>query len=237
VLEAVDREQQAGRGEHDAGRVHATGAGRAHLAEQDRCEDEEHGDDGKVDQEDRAPPQPLQQDAAEDRADGEPRRECGGEDADGLRPSARVGEQLAQHGQRRGQERRAGHPHQRTRCDEELRARRERRSRRAEAEDGRADHQQLQPAVPVADVAERDQQGADGETVDVEDPQGLVGRGGEGLADPGHRQEQDRAVHGHQQYGPEDHREPEPGPQAGGVVSHAGDGPAGCGRQPSPCCG
>ncbi|MFE0189337.1 hypothetical protein [Streptomyces sp. NPDC058989] len=41
----------------------AIGAGRAHVAQQDRCEDQEQGEDGQVDQEGRAPPEPFEQES------------------------------------------------------------------------------------------------------------------------------------------------------------------------------
>jgi transcriptional regulator with XRE-family HTH domain len=143
---------------------------------------------------------------------------------------AGVREQLADDGECRGQQGRAGDTHQRAERDQQLRARRERRPRGADAEHRRAGQQQPQPAVPVAEVAERDEQRADREAVDVQDPQRLVGGRGEGLADPRHRQEQDRAVHRDEQDRSEDHEEAEPGM---GTSSHGFDRPPTRRRQPA----
>ncbi len=191
VLDAVDREQQAPGGGHDAEQVDAAGPGRPDLAQQDRREHEEDGDDGQVDQEDRAPPELSEQRASDDRADGEPGRERGGEDSDRPGTLLRVGEQFAEHRERRGQQGRACHAHEGPAGDEKLRGRRERRPGGSDTEHGRADHQQLQAAVAVTDATEGDQQGTDGEAIDVQHPQRLVGGGRDGLGDARHRQEQD----------------------------------------------
>ncbi len=154
--------------------------------------------------------------SADHRPDGEPGGERRGEYPD--RPGAPpgVGEELAQHGERRRQQGRTGHTHERPAGDEDFRVRCERRGGGSDAEHGRADEQEPEAAVAVADAAEGDQQRTHGEAVDVQHPQRLVGGGRQGRGDARHRQEEDGTVHRDQQDRAEDHGEPEPGPPAAG---------------------
>jgi hypothetical protein len=158
VLDAVDRQQEPDGGGHDAGGVDPPMPGRPNLAEQHRCEAEEADDNGEVDQEHRSPPEAFQQHAADDWSDREAGSECCGEDADGLCASLGVGEQLAQNRQRGGKQGRAGDRHGRAGSDEHFRCGGEGSGSRAEAEEDRADHEEPEAPVAVADVPERDEQ-------------------------------------------------------------------------------
>ena len=165
------------------------------LGQHDRSEDQQQAHDRQGEQEDRAPPEVLEQDAAEHRADRAAGRERRDPDADRDAPLPRVLEHAEDERQGRWREGGAGDAQQRPADDQHLGAGRERREERHGPERGRTDEQELAPADAVAERAHRDEEAGDHEPVDVDDPQQLGAARLEVRADRRHRQVQDRQVH------------------------------------------
>ena len=170
--ERDDRQQRTERVERGVRRV-------LRLGDEQVAEHEPGDDDRHVDDEHRAPPEVLEQEAAGDRSEADAERGHAGPDADGLAPlrgsvntfvmidsvagmmnappmpiSARVAISMVG---------RAG----------------ERRQRRADAEDGEADGEEAVAAEAVAEAAGGEQQAGEHEGVGVDDPLQLAGRGAE----------------------------------------------------------
>src|SRR5262249_41149392 len=103
----------------------------------------------------------------------------------------------------------------RARGDEQGRTGGERGRCRARAEDHRAEEEQPAPADPVAEVAHRDQHAGDEEAVDVDDPEQLTAGRVEVGADARQGEVEDREVHGVEDAGQRDGREPYPLAAAG----------------------
>ncbi|MGX1245855.1 hypothetical protein RKD46_006959 [Streptomyces pseudovenezuelae] len=200
-LDRVDHGDHADQGQGDADRVPGARIRVAGLRQQLDADEDQDGHHRQVDQEDRAPPEVFEQEAADDRAD---RRAGGGgraPDADGEAAFARVVEEVADQGQGGGHEGRAGDTQQSPRQDHQLRCGRIGVQNRYRAERGRAQQQDPLAADAVAEAAHRHQQARDDERVDVTDPQELGPGRPEVLADVRGREAEDGRVDGHQQHG------------------------------------
>lgn len=152
-------------GKQDAGRCPA-----AMWCLDDGPHEQAHaGCDGQVHQEDRAPGEVLEQEAAGHRpeCDGGPRH--GAPDADRRRPLARVGEDVDEDGQRRGEHECGPDPHERSRPDQLLGGRGEGGERRRGGEQHQAQLECELAAEAVAEVSEGKQQRGEDEGVGVDD--------------------------------------------------------------------
>ena len=129
--------------------------------------------DRDVDEEDRAPPEVLEQEAAERRARcATPRPATRGPDADRLGPLARVGEDVGEDRQGRRHDERAADAHQRPGADQLRPASADERGAdgaRAPKSD-EADARTPRAAEPVAEAAGGEQQPGEHERVRVDDP-------------------------------------------------------------------
>ena len=210
LLQPVDQCQHGDDGEAGADEIQATGVRVAILRQQPRAEREQQKHHGHSDEKDGAPPEELEQQPAQQRAqrgtDGEARRPH----ADRERPLLGVEKHVPDERERRRGERRRGHSEQRARHDQHLDARREGREHRADPEGGGADEEQAATADTVAERAHRDQEAGQQEAVDVRDPEQLRARGLEIGGQRGHRQIEDGQVHRVEQARQGDHSEPDP---------------------------
>ncbi len=170
------------------------GGGHEQLAE-DQCDDHH----GHVDQEDRAPPEVLEQPAAGHRADGDSHAGHGGPDGDGLPPLPAVGEHVGDDRQRGGHDQRAADAHQGPGADELVGAVGQRRQDRPDAHDRQADGEGAAAAEAVAERAHRQQQAGEHQDVGVHDPLELAGRRPELALEAGDGHVDDRVVHHDQQ--------------------------------------
>ncbi len=215
LLDGVHDTDHADQGEGDAQQVPRAGVGVAGLGQQLRADDDQDGHHGQVDQEDRAPPEVLQQEPADDRADRRTGGGGGAPDADGEAAFARVVEEVPDQGEGGGHqggardaEQRPGEDHQlgRVRVGVEHGYRAERRG---------AHEQDPLAADAVAEAAHGDEQTGDDEGVDVADPEQLGAGRGEVLTDVGGRETEHGRVDGHQQHG--QHEDGQRQPAAGAL--------------------
>ena len=167
--DAVHHQHQAGDGQQHAEVVDPARARVPRLGHEQQ--DRDHADRGErdVDQEDRAPPEVGEQQAADDRADGHADAHGGGPDADGPGPLPRV-EHVGDDRQRLRHDRRGAQAHRRPGEDELIGVVRVRGEQREQAERGHADHQHALAADPVADHAEGEQQAGEHQRVGVDRP-------------------------------------------------------------------
>ncbi len=149
-----------------------------------------------VDEEDRTPPEVLEQEAAEQGPDRRAHRGDRAPDAYRERPLTPVGKDLAEDRQRRGHDHRAADAEQRPRHDQHLGGVGEGGHRAGDAEEGVAEEQDPSAADSVAERAEEDQQRGADQGVDVDDPEQLYRAGPEVLGDGGHRHVQHGGVEG-----------------------------------------
>jgi hypothetical protein len=182
------------------------------LGDEDRGEHEERHEHRHRHEEHRAPPEVLEQDAADDRPERGAGREHRRPDGDGEPPLVAVGEDAPQQRQRRGHEHRAEDAHRGARRDQQLGVGRERRERRDGGEPGRADEQHPSPSETVAERAHRDEQSRQHERIGVDDPQLLRARGLEVECDRRQREAQHRVVDRDEQH--RQHEDDECGPAA-----------------------
>ena len=183
----VDQQHQAEDGAEHADVVDPARGGVAGLRHQEERGDQADGGDRDVDQEDRAPPEVGEQQAAEDRADRDADADGGGPDADGPGPLLRL-EDVGDDRQRLRHHRRAAQAHRRAGRDQLVGRVRVGGQQRAEAEQGEADHEHALAADAVADHPEGEQQAGEDERVGVDRPLELglagaeaAGRAGDGL--------------------------------------------------------
>ncbi len=163
-----------------------------------------------VDEEDRAPPEVLDEEAAEDRSDGCADGGHRAPHADGDRPLAPVGEDLAQDRQRGRHDHRAADAEQGAGDHQRLRVGGQRGGGRGRAEQAVPQQEDAPAAHPVAERAEEDEQGRRDQRIDVHDPQQFHRPGTQVLGDRRHRHVQDGGVQRdeqqadaeHDQYGP-----------------------------------
>ncbi len=212
LLEAVDHGQDGGHRQRDARPVEAAGGGVLGLREQERAEDQQQCHRGQVDQEDRAPPEVLDEDTAHHRAEGDASGHHAGPQADRLRALAGVGEHPAQQRHRGRHQGRAADAEDRAGGDEGLGAGRVGRDDGGGTEGGGADQEEPAVADAVAERAHRHQQAGQDEGVDVEDPQLLGAAGLQVRADRRDGEVEDGDVHRDEQQG--EHQDAESGPFA-----------------------
>ena len=123
-----------------------------------------------VDDEDRAPPEVVEQVAADDRAERDAEPGGRGPDADGRPPLALVLEHADQQRQRRGHDQRGARAHHRARRDQRPDAARVRRRRRGGAEHEQPGEQHAPASVAVAERPGEQQQPGERERVRVDHP-------------------------------------------------------------------
>ena len=168
--------------------------------------------DGHVDQEDRAPPEVGQQQAADDRAEGHA-------DADGTAPQGDrplafgpVAEHVADDGQRRGDHQRGADAHARPGGDEGADVAGEGRPGRARGEDRQAGQERLLAADPVGQAARGEQQAGEHEDVGVDRPLQVAGCRVQVADQRGERDVQDGVVQVHDQDGDAEDGQGQPAP-------------------------
>ncbi|RAO59922.1 hypothetical protein PSN01_02546 [Micromonospora saelicesensis] len=223
LLDAVDHRQQRAERQCRADQVEPPGRRVAELGHQERHEQEQHQHRRDVDQEDRAPPEVLQQDATEHRADRDATGEGGGPDADGGPALFGVVEHVAHQGERRGHQGGPTDAEHGTGGDQRRGAVGVRGQQRRRTERGGADQQESASADPVTQSAHGDEQPGQHEAVDVEDPE-LFGGGGTQLrADERDGEVEHRHVHRDQEQRQHQHREPDPLPPARSRCRCGGD--------------
>ena len=153
-LDRVDQRQHGGQREGDAEHVQRPGRGVLRLRQQQRADQQEDGEHRHVDEEDRAPPEVLEQGAAEDRAQrGACRRTPAAQTAIAEAPLLLVQEEVAEQGERRGHQRRAEDALQRAGGDRASGCRGRRRPAPRRRRTRRPDQQQAAAAEPVAEGA------------------------------------------------------------------------------------
>ena len=226
LLQPVDRREHGGQRQESAHEVDPARSGIPELGQENgpKCQEQDHH--GHAHQEHRPPPEVLEQDAAERRADRRPRRVAGDPHPDRDRALVGVVEHVADQGESGRCQRGPGDPEHRARRDEELGAGREGGEHRGDAERARADQEQPAATDPVAQRAHRDQAARDQEPVDVDDPQQLRARGLEVRGERRHGEIQDREVHRVEQAGQGDHAQPDPFATPGPLGSGGGEGRA-----------
>ena len=161
-------------------------------------------------QEHGSPREVLEQDAADERAEGAAGREARRPDRDGEATLLAVGEDGAQQRQRRRHEHGAEEPERRAGGDEGLGRGRERGDDRDHGEAGRADQQHATSAEAVARAAHPDEEAGEHERVGVDDPELLGGRRREVARDRGQREAQHGVVDRDEQHRQHEHRERDP---------------------------
>jgi len=161
-----DRDQRTGR----AQQVEPTRLRGLELREQERGNQQQQQHRRNVDQEDRAPPEMIEQQAGDDRAENDAASEAAGPDADRGLAFLGVVEHVADQGQRRRHQRRGRHSQHRPGGDQHLSAAGVRGDHGYQAEQGSSDQQQPAAPDPVAQSTHRDQRTGQTETVGVHDP-------------------------------------------------------------------
>ena len=198
-----DRQEQA----HP---IKATGPRVARVGDQEPARHQCKQGDRDVDQEDRPPPEVLQQQTPGDWTCGH--REAGHArpDADGHRPLADVGEDVDDDRQRRREDHRGADPHEGAGADELFRRLRQRCQPGRDREDDQPELQGAAPAGPVAEVAERQQQRREHQGVCVDDPLEVRRGGRQLLAESGQSHVHDRVVDDHHEQAQAEHGEDPP---------------------------
>ncbi len=209
-LDRVDDADHADEGEGDAGQVPGARVRVLRLGDQLDADEDEDGHDGQVDEEDRAPPEVLQEEAADDRSDGRAGGGHGAPDADGEAALARVVEEVADERQGGRHQGRAGDAEEGAGDDHRLGAGRVGVEHGDGAEGGGTDEEQLLAADAVAEAAHGDQESGDDEGVDVADPEQLGAGGLQVLGEEGGGEAQHRGVDRHEQDGQDEDGEGEP---------------------------
>ena len=153
--------------------------GRASRARARRGRQQGERHDRQVHEEDRAPVEVLDQEAAADRADGDAEPGHRGPDADRLRPLL-GGEDVGEDREGGRHDQRAADAHERAARDQRVRAcRPARRAASRRRRSPRPDDERPAAAEAVAEAAHREQQAGEDQRVGVDDPLELAGRGAE----------------------------------------------------------
>ncbi|ESU47490.1 Fe2+ transport system protein B [Streptomyces sp. HCCB10043] len=171
ALDAQDDAQHPGRGHQRAQYVPRAVVPAARFGQQPAAERQDHGHQRDVDQEDRAPPEVLDQEAADDRPGGGADRGDRGPHPDGERPLPPVGEDLAQDRQRGGHDHRAADTEKGAGRYQDAGAVGRRGEHRGRAEQRVTDQEHAPSADPVTQRAEENEQRGADEGVGVDDPQ------------------------------------------------------------------
>ncbi len=201
LLDRVHDTDHADQRQHDADQVPGSGMRGPRLGQQLDPHKDQDRHHGQVDQEDRAPPEVLQQEPADDRAHGRAGGRGGAPDADGETAFARIVEEVADQRERGRHQGGAGYAQQRPRDDQHLGGGGIGVEHGYRAERRGTDQQDPLAADAVAEAAHGDEQTGDDERVDVADPQELCTGGLQVLADVGGRETEHGRVDGHQQHG------------------------------------
>ncbi|SQA22366.1 Uncharacterised protein [Streptomyces griseus] len=208
ALHAEDDAEHPRRGGQRAQHVPRAVVAAARLGEQPAAQRQDHGHQRDVDQEDRAPPEVLDQEAADDRPGGGSDRGDRGPHADGERPLPAVGEDLAQDRQRGGHDHRAADTEQGPGRDEDGRGVGGRGERGGDAEQRVPEQEHPASADPVTQCAEEDEQRGADEGVGVDDPQEGRAAGAQILGDGRNGDvEHGRVECDHQETEAEDHED------------------------------
>ena len=210
LLEPEDHGEDGEERHRDAEQVQPAGIRVLVLGQGARSDDEEESHDRDADQEHRAPPEELQEHAAEDRPD---RTACGiggDPETDRGRALLRVQEHGEDQRERRGGDGCSGDAHDGPARDEHLGARREGREQRRQREPRGAAKEELAPADAVAERAHRDEEARDQETVDVDDPEQLCACRSQLGTDPRDGEVEHRQVHRIDERGQRQHSEADP---------------------------
>ena len=212
LLEPVDHAQDGEQRHRGAGEVQAASLGVPILGQGARAKDQQEHHDRDTDQEHRAPPEELEEEAAEHRSD----RPAGGvrrdPEPDRGRALLRIEEHREDQRQRRRRDGRAGDPHDGSAGDEHLRALREGGEQRRQREERGTAQEELPAADPIPEGAHRDEQAGDEEAVDVDDPQQLRARRSQLCADSWDGEVEHGQVHRVDERREGEHAEPDPLP-------------------------
>ena len=192
----VDHQHQPGDRQQYAGVVHPARIRASGLRHQDDDRDDADCGERNVDEEDRAPPEVIQEQAADDRPDGDGHADGRRPDSDGARPLRRL-EDVRDDRQGLRHDRGAAETHRRPGPDELVRALRVGAQQRENAEQGHADDQHPPPPDPVAHHAEGEQQAGEDQRVGIDRPLELAlarAEAGPGLGNGLQRDVEDRVV-------------------------------------------
>jgi hypothetical protein len=222
LLDGVDDPDHADQGEQHAQRVPRSGRRVLRLGDHLDPDHHEHRHDRQVDQEDRAPPEVLQQEPADDGSDGGARRCHRSPDADGEAPLPRVVEEVADQGEGGRHQGGAGDTEQGPRQNHHLGRLGVGVEHGDRTEGGGSAQQQLLAADAVTEAAHGDQEPGDDEGVDVTDPEQLGTGRFEVLAEERGREAQHGGVDGHQQHGEDEYGQRDPPPGAVQLVRGLG---------------
>ena len=193
--------------------------------------DDRDDDDRHVDEEDRSPPEVLEQVTAGDRADRHTDARDPRPDADGAAAFARR-EDVGEDRQRRRHDERGAEALDRARHDEDAGRSRERRRERAAAEDHEPDEQRRLAAVTVAGAARDQEEAREDERVRVDDPLELARRRAELAHEARQRDVDDRPVDADDQQAQTEHREDPPAPGVDGGIDQRRRACRLCSRHP-----
>ena len=201
--QASDREQ-------GAGRVGGPRVLTSRLGNQQQGPRQAGRDHRDVDQEDRSPPEVLEQRATRHRPNGDAEPDRPGPHANRPGPRMGIAEDVIDDGQaRRDHHRRTG-PHQPPPDDEGIDASREGGTERAAPEDDQAADEEPLAPVAVGQAAGDEQQAPEHHRVGVDDPLELVGGGLQLLHQGGQGHVQDGVVEVDHQHGDAEDRERRP---------------------------
>ena len=131
--------------------------------------------DGRQREKQAAPPELLEQGAAEDGSDGHPQAGDRTPHADGGRPLSWITERVGDDRQRRGEDQRRGHAHRQSHGDQRSGRGAEGGADAAEREQQQTGDQGAATAEPVADGAAGQHQCGEGQVVGVDDPLQCLG--------------------------------------------------------------
>ena len=149
--------------------VERAGARIAALGDQDEAGDQRDGDDRDVEPEHRAPGEPLEQQAADERAEADSDARDRRPDPDRL-AALLAREDVDDHRQRGGHDHRPADAHRRPQHDQLRRILRERGEHAGDAEEHEPGLQGPLAAEAVAERAHREQDAGEGEQIRVDDP-------------------------------------------------------------------
>ena len=193
------------------------------------AEQQRHGGDRHVDQEDGAPREVLQDPPSGHRTEGDGQAGDARPRADGLGPLGRVGEDVGQDGEGGREDQRRADAHGRPGGDQLLRGLGQAGEDR---EHGEGDHAQLQgtlAAEAVAQAARCEQQAGEHERVGVDHPLELAGAGAQLAADRRQRHVDDGVVDDDDEQAQAQHAEDRPAAALDRGSIH-GEAPCGCDR-------
>ncbi len=216
-LDGVDHADHADEGKADADEVPGAGDRVLGFGKQLDSDDDQGDHHGEVDQEDRAPPEVLEQGSTDDRADGRAGRGGGAPDADREAALLGVVEDVADQREGGRHQGRTGHAQQGPGDDHHLRAGRVGVEHGHGTECGGTGEQQLLAADAVTEAAHGDQESGDDEGVDVAYPQQLGAGRLEVLGECGRGEAEYGRVDGDQQHGEHQHAQGEPAAAALGL--------------------